>query len=324
MLLSLKGAHYGISLDSTCIHLKRIHQNVSSPFYMCKRHLHANIGNLTMDFTKQNRMFQKFKKVYQSTSNIQKGEKEVYLLDDHFKNHKKVERVNLVKQLSNTIQSIKSKETKVIYIVGLPGTGKKELAMQYAEQQYKKLKKRGNSNIFVATVDVSNPITFHQNVFKIAEKMGIIETFEQYELKSAEPEGHKRILSKLFSHLKNHSDWVLVLNGLEFNNELKWRVGVKHSRSDEMNRTIDLELKEVFLPSTGECSDGTIIITTHDSFAKRHHANNVKYLDMPNEMEYQEALQLLQIASGEEGLLPYESARKVILDLHGVPTSIYW
>ena len=338
--LNLKGACYG---PSTSIHLTRIHQNIYSPLYMCKRHFFINIENINVKL--QNII----KLVYPSTRNIQKSEKEVYLLTDHFKNHKKVERVSLVKSLSSTILSIKGKETKVVYIVGLPGTGKKELARQYAEQQYRKLKKRGNSNVFVAAVDVSDPTSFHQYLFKIAEKMGIFETFNEYERNAAKRGGYKDILLKLSNRLKDRSGWILVLNDLKLNKELQWRVGERHTSTDKINRTIDLDLSDVFLPSPGELSDGTIIITTCDSFAKSHHANNVKYLDMPKGMEDQEALKLLQFASGKKDLLHCESprniihkvlkymrftksgqedlcesARKVIQDLHSVPTSIYW
>ena len=258
-----------------------------------------------------------------STRNIQKGEKEVYQITDHFKRHKSVERVGLVKQLSSTIQRIKSSETKVIYIVGLPGTGKKELAAQYAEQQYRKLKNKGNSNIFVATVDASDPIIFHQHLFKIAEQMDIVETYELYESKTAKPGGYKDILLKLSSLLKNRSDWILVLNGLKFNNDLQWRVGERSSSTNEINRIKDLDLSDVFLPSPGELNKGTIIITTCDSFAKRHYSNNIKYLDMPEGMEIQETLQLLRIASGQKDLKRCEAVENVIQDLQGCPTSIY-
>ena len=340
--LNLKGTRFGIS---TSIYLTRIHQNIYSPFYTCKRHLFINIESIKL----QNiiKSVYKNKKVYPSTSNIQKDEKEVYLLTDHFKHHKKVERVNLVKSLSSTIQSIKGNETKVVYIVGLPGTGKKELARQYAEQQYRKLKKRGNSNIFVAEVDASDPTSFHQNLFKIVET-DIIETFDEYERNAAKPGGYQDMLLKLSKHLKSRSGWILVLNGLKFNNDLQWKVGEKDSSTDRINRTTDLDLSDVILPSPGELNDGTIIITTCDSFAKNHHANNVKYFDMPKGMEDQEALKLLWFASGQRDLLYCESprnvihkvlkylrftggqedlcesARKVIQDLHSVPTSIYW
>ena len=319
--LNLKGACYSPALYGTFSRATMIHKKVL-PFYIYKRHMYNIPVSAMIDVVGLIKLAFNFIQKIRNTNVDQGGHKEVYLLSDHFKYHEKVQRVKLVNSLSSTIQTIKGDETKVIYIVGLPGTGKKELARQYAELQYNTLKKRKNHKKFVATLDVSNPINFHQSLFKIAENADIIENYEQYDLKTRKLGGYKEMLLKLTSHLKNYSGWVLVLNDLKFNSDLEWRVGEMHNDADMINGSLpSLDLSDVL---SGGPSDGTIIITTRDSFAKRHHAKNVKYFDMPSGMEDQEALRLLEFASGQQRLERCESAQKVIKDLQNVPSSVYW
>jgi len=298
-------------------HAATVYKKLPLPIHTTKRHL--------FDFSP----FQFHFPISFTANNVRSGDKEVYLLANHLRYHKEVPRKDLVKSLKSKVQSIKGNETKVIYIVGLPGIGKKELARQYAEQHYKRLTAcalTSKKTIFVAALDMSDPMSFHQHLFKIAETLDIIENYEQYCLKTEKPGGYKEILHKLSSRLKERSDWLLVLNDLKFSkDDLRWRVGQRYDKKDdEINKALqDLDLC-VDLPSPGDPSNGTIIITTCDGFAKRHSVRNVECFDMPIGMSDDEALQLLEFASGQQNLQQCESAKKVIRDLQNVPTSVYW
>ena len=124
------------------------------------------------------------------------------------------------------------------------------------------------------------------------------------------------------TYLQNCSGWVLVLNGIKFNKELHWLVGETHDIVNENLQSLDLS--DSLPPLGGGSSDGLIIATTCDSSAKRHFNKNIKYFDMPNGMDKQEALQLLEHASMRQSLQQCDSAEKVIRSLQYVPTSIYW
>ena len=322
--LKLEGAYYASLLGNACKHPTLIHKNITSPNYICKRYFSDLTPAAAIYLVNSAvNIITKFVNKIKTVSKSRSGEREVYLLTDHFKYHKNIPRVDLVKNLSSTIQSIKGNGTKLIYIGGLPGTGKKGLARQYAEQQYENIKKKKNLQAFVATIDVSDPISFCEDLFKIAEKTDIIENRNQFDKKIKKIGGYKEILLKLSSRLQNRSGWVLVLNGVKFNTELQWRVGEKgHNKVNEMNEALqNLDLSDV---SPERSSNGTIIVTTCDYLAKGHHAKNVKYFDMPTYMTDQEAMQLLEYASDQQKLQQCQSAWKVIHSLQNVPTSVYW
>ena len=310
--LNLKGVCYGSILGRPSVHETLTSKNISLSIYTSKRQLYDFVGiNVESIF----RFWRPKNKV------VSQKESEVYLLTDHFKYHKKIPRVRALKELSSTVQSIKGNGTKAVYIGGLPGIGKKELARQYAEQQYENLKRERNPHIFVATIDASDQNSFHQDLFKIVEKTKSVENYQQYKKTVDKPGGYQDMLCKLSTNLQYCSGWVLVLNGIKFNRELHWLVGETHNIVDENLQNLDLS---GCLPSLGGSSDGLIIATTCDSSAKSHHNENIKYFDMPNGMDKQEALQLLEHASNWPSLQQCDSAEKVIRSLQNVPTSIYW
>ena len=328
--LNLKGPCYSSFLGNAYKHVPVIKKELSLPLYTSKRHISFFGYNFDLLFPfkilfpfKVSFPFKiSFTKIVNS-EHIRSGEKEVYLLTDHFKYHKKVPRVGLVKELTSTIQSIQGNGTKLIYIGGLPGIGKKELARQYAEEQYKIITKKKHSKAFVATIDVSDPTSFDQDLYKIAEKTDIIENSGQFE-KIQTPKGYNDVLLKLTDRLQNRSGWVLILNDVKLNTDLQWHIGERKNNVKGITEALQNFDLSHSLPSIGGSSDGTIIITTCDSRAKSHHAKNVKYFDMPNGMTDQEAMKLLEYASNQENLQQCQSALKVLHDLQNVPTSVYW
>ena len=309
---NLKGVYNGSILGRPSVLTSN---NISLFIYTSKRHFFDFVGiNVESIF----RFWYPKNKI---VSPNESSKKEVYLLTDHIKSHEKVPRVRALKELSSTVQSIKGNRTKAVYIGGLPGIGKKELARQYAEQQYENLERERNRQIFVATINASDPNSFHHDLFKVIEKTKVVENYQQFEKNVEKPGGYKDMLYKLSTHLQNCSGWVLVLNGIKFNTELHWLVGETHNVVNENLQSLDLSDS---LPPLGGSSDGLIIATTCDSFAKRHFNKNIKYFDMPNGMDKQEALQLLEHASMRQSLQQCDSVEKVIHSLQYVPTSIYW
>lgn len=243
--------------------------------------------------------------------------KEVCLLTHHFKYHPSVSRDKLVQSLTKTIHSMPGSNTKLVYIVGLPGTGKKELTRQYAESHYKMLTAKKATNNFVAMINASNPEKFHQDLLKLSEKIGIAD----YSTKAEKSNGYHEILCKVTAHLEQKSNWLLVLNDIKLDADLKWLTGKRYIKHQRVKNTLDLSDP---LPSPGDPSNGTILITTCDSFAYGHRATNTTSFNMPNGMEDGEALQLLQLAVGSEIKCLPKSAKYVVSALGNVPTSVYW
>ena len=305
-ILNLGRMCYASSMVSR--HTMFVQKNTHFPLYTRKRQITTVIVRAAYEYIKN--------------LILQANKIKVHILPDYFKGHEKIQRDGLVRELSTAVKRIKGKETKVVYILGLPGTGKKELAKQYAKWQYKN-KKIGN--YFVAAIDVSDPNSFHQDLFKIAENTNVIENYEQYEVKTAKTGGYKDVLLKISSCLNGCSNWVLVLNGLKFN-DLHWRVGGETNNTNEINQALqNLDLNDC-LPLPGAPNHGTILITTCDGIAKTHKDKNVETFDMPKGMTDEEALKLLAAASGidYQKLLLCEPAKKVIRALDNVPTSVYW
>ena len=245
-------------------------------------------------------------------------------MEDHFKFHPKVERKPLVNNLSKTIQNIAADKTKVVYVFGLPGIGKKGLVKQYAEMHHNDLKKKQVPKKFVAMINAANPNSFHQDLFKIAEEMVIIENFEEYSKTTSRLEGYKEILSKLKSHLKNRPGWLLIIKDIKLDRDLKWRIGGSLPESSDLVKNMQTMDLSDGLPPPGDPNDGTILLTTCDSYAHRHCSMHVKCFNMPKGMEGPEALLLLQHASRFQNLKDCPPALRVMEELENVPTSIYW
>ena len=185
---NLKGVYYGSILERPSALASK---NISLSIYTSKRHFFDFVGiNVESIF----RFWYPKNKI---VSPNESGKKEVYLLTDHIKSHKKVPRVRVLKELSSTVQSIKGNGTKAVYIGGLPGIGKKELARQYAEQQYEYLIKIRNPQIFAATINASDQNSFHHDLFKVVEKTKVVENYQQFKKNVDKPGGYKDMLYKL-------------------------------------------------------------------------------------------------------------------------------
>ena len=232
--------------------------------------------------------------------------------------HKEVTRKRLLSSLQELEKSPIS-STEVVYIVGLPGTGKKELTRQYAKDYYDMHTKgrKDRSNVFVAMINASNPEKFHQDLLKISEKIGIAD----YSTKAEKVDGYNKILLEITTYLDKKANWLLVLNDIKLNLNLQWLIGERYIK--KQSKECDLDLSNP-LPSPGDPSNGTILITTCDSYAYMHEGSNVTCFDMPVRMENDEALQLLEIGSKINNLYKSESAKKVVSVLEHAPISVYW
>ena len=251
-------------------------------------------------------------------NNGSRKKKNVYMVTDHFKYHASVKRKKLLGSLKEKIEKIPGKRTKVVYIVGLPGTGKRELTRQYAQHCYASRAGRNeSSNVFVAMIDASNPKNFHQDLLKISEKIGITD----YSTKAEKENGYNKILCEITSHIEEKKNWLLVLNDIKLDDNLKWLIGERYFKQENEKYTFDLSH---LLPSSGDPSNGTILVTTCDTLAYRHHAPNTTWFNMPGEMEEDEALELLQIGSSIPNLHNCESAKNVISALGFAPIPVYW
>ena len=252
------------------------------------------------------------------------GKRDVYLVEDHSKFNKAVERKSLVGKLSRTIQAMDKNKTKVVYVYGLPGIGKKELVRQFALNHYKNLPRKKKPKKFVAMIDASDPNSFHQDLFKIAEQADVIENYGEYLNRTSKPEGYVDILSVISSRLKDRSDWLLVFKDIKLDENLRWLVGEILPENEDLVRKIQTVDLHKFLPQPNDPSNGTILLTTCDSYACRHYTTNVKHFHMPNGMEDKEALELLEDVSGCKQLQKCGPVKKLMQQLGYAPSSIYW
>ena len=299
------------------------HQILHSPL-LTFRKISFNIFNIEAIIKVQSPLKLKFwdrsKKSDQKIHN-----KDIYLLKDDFKFHHKVPRDTLVGNLSKTIQGIGNEKTKVVYVYGLPGIGKKGLVRQFAEEHYKSLSKKVPKT-FVAMINAANPNSFHQDLFEIAEKIGVIENFEEYSKTTSKIEGYKEILSKISTHLKDRPDWLLIVQDIKLDRDLKWRIGGPLPGKTDLPLVNKMQTMDISdgLPLPGNPNNGTILLTTCDSYAHRHCSMYTDCFKMPKGMEVVEAVQLLEHASGFKDLRRCSPALRVMQELNNVPTSVYW
>ena len=253
-----------------------------------------------------------------------RGNRDVYLVEDHYNFSHAVKRKPIVDQLSKTIQDMNSSKTRVVYMYGLPGIGKKALVRQFALQHYENLQRTGEQKKFVAMINASDPNSFHHDLFKIAEQADVIENYDEYLNRTSKPKGYVDILSSISSRLKDRSNWLLVLKDIKLDKNLRWLVGEILPENVDLVKKIQTVDLHSILPNPNDPSNGTILLTTCDSYARRHCTTNVKHFNMPNGMEDNEALELLENVSGCKPLQKCEPALKVIQELTNVPTSVYW
>lgn len=189
-----------------------------------------------------------------------------------------------------------------IYLSGMPGCGKSQIARQTGEQFFTMKSGKSKSLTFVATLNAESLETLRDSYFSLAKKLGVSE-YAISKLAIAELESADEIIRHLQRLIRQNTNlfysWLMIADN----------VG-------------DLVLVRSFLPQTG-CKDwgrGQVLITTQDASAIPTSAPHTYHELLSAGMRLDDALQLLKEVS--QIVFSHELAEEVLEVLEFQPLAL--
>lgn len=189
-----------------------------------------------------------------------------------------------------------------IYLSGMPGCGKSQIARQTGEQFFTMKSGKSKSLTFVATLNAESLETLRDSYFSLAKKLGVSE-YAISKLAIAELESADEIIRHLQRLIRQNTNlfysWLMIADNVE-----------------------DLLLVRSFLPQTG-CKDwgrGQVLITTQDASAIPTSAPHTYHELLSAGMRLDDALQLLKEVS--QIVFSHELAEEVLKVLEFQPLTL--
>lgn len=189
-----------------------------------------------------------------------------------------------------------------IYLSGMPGCGKSQIARQTGEQFFTMKSGKSKSLTFVATLNAESLETLRDSYFSLAKKLGVSE-YAISKLAIAELESADEIIRHLQRLIRQNTNlfysWLMIADNVE-----------------------DLLLVRSFLPQTG-CKDwgrGQVLITTQDASAIPKSAPHTYHELLSAGMRLDDALQLLKEVS--QIVFSHELAEEVLEVLEFQPLAL--
>ena len=189
-----------------------------------------------------------------------------------------------------------------IYLSGMPGCGKSQIARQTGEQFFTMKSGKSKSLTFVATLNAESLETLRDSYFSLAKKLGVSE-YAISKLAIAELESADEIIRHLQRLIRQNTNlfysWLMIADNVE-----------------------DLLLVRSFLPQTG-CKDwgrGQVLITTQDASAIPTSAPHTYHELLSAGMRLDDALQLLKEVS--QIVFSHELAEEVLEVLEFQPLAL--
>ena len=212
------------------------------------------------------------------------------------------------REVSKIIGKMKALEERsngavsTIYLSGMPGCGKSQIARQTGEQFFTMKSGKSKSLTFVATLNAESLETLRDSYFSLAKKLGVSE-YAISKLAIAELESADEIIRHLQRLIRQNTNlfysWLMIADN----------VG-------------DLVLVRSFLPQTG-CKDwgrGQVLITTQDASAIPTSAPHTYHESLSAGMRLDDALQLLKEVS--QIVFSHELAEEVLEVLEFQPLAL--
>ena len=212
------------------------------------------------------------------------------------------------REVSKIIGKMKALEERsngavsTIYLSGMPGCGKSQIARQTGEQFFTMKSGKSKSLTFVATLNAESLETLRDSYFSLAKKLGVSE-YAISKLAIAELESADEIIRHLQRLIRQNTNlfysWLMIADN----------VG-------------DLVLVRSFLPQTG-CKDwgrGQVLITTQDASAIPTSAPHTYHELLSAGMRLDDALQLLKEVS--QIVFSHELAEEVLEVLEFQPLAL--
>ena len=265
----------------------------------------ANLDNL------KNELLQAKSDLQLAQSTIQKTEEQVEALTQEvnsrvesfynlaFKpSHEVIERSNDVTRIMKKMQELEDRSNgariSTIYLSGIPGCGKSQIARQIGREVFEKRSHESESLTFVATLNAETLKALAESYMNLARQLGVTEyTLTNLDtLKEDSPkEKIQRLKRLILPRMKQFSNWLIIVDNV-----------------------VDLSLVRSDLPPTAskEWGHGQVLITTQDSSSIPCNAPHTFHESLSEGMQPGDAVKLLMEVSQIPNQEEVESVAEVL------------
>ena len=189
--------------------------------------------------------------------------------------------VTRIMEKMKELKDVSSGRISTIYLSGIPGCGKSQLARQLGKEFFKRRwRQRGPSGlVFVATLDAESLETLVDSYLALAKQLGITE-YALTNLAIAKSERPKETLQhlKLFvmSKTRTFNDWLIIVDNV-----------------------VDLSLVHGYVPENGnrEWGNGQVLVTTQDTNSFPFNGPYTYHESLSERMVQSDAVELLRQVS---------------------------
>ena len=250
----------------------------------------ANLDNL------KNELLQAKSDLQMAQSTIQKKEEQVGALTQEIESrvesfcnlafkpsHEVIERSNDVTRIMKKMQELEDRSNGVristIYLSGIPGCGKSQIARQIGREFFKKRSHESEGLTFVATLNAETPEALAESYMNLARQLRVTEytLTNLATLKEDSPkEKMQRLRRLILPRVKQFSNWLIIADNV-----------------------VDLSLIRNDLPPTAskEWGHGQVLITTQDSSSIPCNAPHTFHETLNEGMQADDAVKLLKEVS---------------------------
>ena len=253
----------------------------------------------------------KEQEAYNLTSELQSKKKEVETLTQEINSkvesfcilpfkpsHPIIRRVNDVTRIMKKLDELQNDSKGVIstvYLSGIPGSGKSQIARQVGQEIFDKRWREGEDLTFVATLNAETLDSLAKSYCRLARHFGITDNaLANLEASRNLPEKIEYLKTLIFSKTKQFSNWLIIVDNV-----------------------VDLSSVQGDLPPSGrkELGHGQVLITTQDISSIPVNAPLTYHESLSKGMHLDEAVNLLRHVSKIQN---QEEAEKVaeVLEYH--------
>ena len=182
-----------------------------------------------------------------------------------------------------------------IYLSGIPGCGKSQIARQIGQEYFDKRSRESESLTFVATLNAETLETLVDSYLGLARQLGVTEytltNLVTSKVDSGAKETIKHLKRLISPKMKQFSNWLIIADNV-----------------------VDLRLVRADLPPTGseDWGHGQVLITTQDSSTIPCNAPHTFHVSLSQGMQIDDAVELLKEVSQIKNLEKIEKVAEVL------------
>ena len=192
--------------------------------------------------------------------------------------HQIIRRLGDVTRITKKLDELQNKNKRAvstIYLSGIPGCGKSQIARQVGQEVFDRRLSEGEGLAFVATLNAETLDSLADSYFCLARHLGITEYALTNLTVSTKGESREKIqdLKRFITpKMKQFSYWLIIIDNV-----------------------VDLPSVRCYLPSTGseEWGYGQVLITTQDTWSVPSNAPHTYHESLNQGMDPDDALDLL-------------------------------